>query len=182
MNIIKKSLILILILISISILIYKNKIKNKKSDDNKIYNNKNILLINVLDKEEFDDAHIINSINVEFKNINNFLLEIKDKNTTLIFYCANYLCTSSHESAELAYKLGFKNIFVYSGGMAEWYQYSKDDPKFKFDGPAELEYLKMITIKRSKQNNRADINIINKTQDKAKYNIIDIYDLHKMLS
>lgn len=43
-----------------------------------------------------------------------------DKNSTLIFYCANPQCTASHAAANKAVKEGYKNVSVYSDGIYGW--------------------------------------------------------------
>lgn len=43
-----------------------------------------------------------------------------DKGIQLIFYCGGYDCPLSHQSAELAKKLGYSNIAVYAAGEPVW--------------------------------------------------------------
>lgn len=109
------------------------------------------LLINVLDKEDFDDCHIKNSINVPFSHINSFFdyleKENYDKEKKIIFYCSNYFCTASDEAAEIATKKGFSDVYVYKGGTAEWYQKSQKDSSFLYEGLAQHPYLKIIILK-----------------------------------
>ena len=44
----------------------------------------------------------------------------------------------------MAYKKGFENVYLYKGGMAEWYQASKNDPSYLYNGQARLEYLQIV--------------------------------------
>lgn len=79
------------------------------------------VLINVLDKELYDDCHIKGSIHVPFDKIELYARAL-DKKTEIIFYCSNYQCSSSLYAAEKLKQDGFENVYVYEGGMAEWYQ------------------------------------------------------------
>ena len=44
----------------------------------------------------------------------------KDKNKTLVIYCGFVKCTRSHNGATWAKKLGYKNVYRYSGGIFAW--------------------------------------------------------------
>jgi rhodanese-related sulfurtransferase len=114
--------------------------------------NQQYVLVNVLGKEEFDDCAIKNSIHVAFDKIPSFLetliLTRDSKDKPLIFYCSNYFCTSSDEAAKMAVALGFKQVYVYKGGMAEWYQLSQKDPSYEYQGNGKADYLKLIILKR----------------------------------
>lgn len=43
-----------------------------------------------------------------------------DKNKTIVIYCGFVKCTRSHNGAAWAIKLGYKNVFRYSGGIFAW--------------------------------------------------------------
>jgi rhodanese-related sulfurtransferase len=174
--------ILLITFLVITIFIYKKNNIDNFSDCNKCkISDPDLYLINVLDEEEFNDAHIKGSIHVPFEKIENFLSKIKNKETKLIFYCANYLCTSSDESAIIANKKGFKNIFVYKGGMAEWYQLDKKYGNFDYIGKATAGYLQMRTLKKSHATAPLDLNIVSNDQSKKPFNEIDSLDLQKIL-
>lgn len=107
-----------------------------------------LLLVNVLDKDEFDDAHIIGgkgvlAINVPFVQTDK-ALALLPKNTAIVTYCSNYFCSACHTVAEQMVKAGFTNVKVFSGGMAEWYRLAQEDAsKYRFAGPAQRPYLKV---------------------------------------
>ncbi len=44
----------------------------------------------------------------------------KDKDKTLVIYCGFVKCTRSHNGATWAKKLGYKNVYRYSGGIFAW--------------------------------------------------------------
>ena len=44
----------------------------------------------------------------------------KDKESTLVFYCANPRCTASHAAAQRALAAGYKDVRVMSAGIKGW--------------------------------------------------------------
>jgi rhodanese-related sulfurtransferase len=96
-----------------------------------------LLVVNVLDKELYDDCHIKGSINVPFDEIENYAKNL-DKNTEVVLYCSNYRCTASGFAAKSLTKLGFKNVWAYEAGMAEWYQ-----NKLPVEGACKESYLQI---------------------------------------
>ena len=78
------------------------------------------VIVNVLDKEFYDDCHIKGSINVPFEHLETYALNHWDKNTTeIIVHCTNYKCTASGAAWQALHDLGFKKVFAYEGGTAE---------------------------------------------------------------
>lgn len=96
---------------------------------------KGLVVINVLDKKLFDDCHIKGSINIPVEDVAQCEKCI-DKEAQVVVYCSNYLCSSSDYVARKLKENGFKNVAVYAGGTAEWYQ--KGLP---VEGPHESAYL-----------------------------------------
>jgi rhodanese-related sulfurtransferase len=80
-----------------------------------------LVVINVLDKKEYEDCHIAGSIQVDFDQVDEFAQKL-DKATTIVVYCSNYMCTTSDYVAKKLRDKGFEKVFVYAGGMAEWHQ------------------------------------------------------------
>lgn len=173
----KKFLIIGLFLITTAI-IYKKAGSCCQKSNTHVVEKKSFYLINVLDREEFLDAHIEQSIHVPFEEVPTFLNAIEDKSTPLIFYCANYFCTSSDEAALIAMKKGFSNVFVYQGGIAEWYQASKSDSSFLYNGPAQAEYLEIIILPKPEHEESIEEYSSDKTHKIKK---ISIKDLQKIL-
>jgi rhodanese-related sulfurtransferase len=94
------------------------------------------LLVNVLDKEQFDDAHIPGSIHVPYEQVEKWSVSVVDKKTPIVVYCANFMCTASVEAARLLKSLGFENVKAYEGGIVEWKHLG-----YPIEGPQKLEYL-----------------------------------------
>lgn len=114
-----------------------------------------VRLVNVLDKEYFDDAHIqgaddVASLNLPWTSEEDFKKATGawEKDIPVVTYCADYMCTASHDAAKALMDAGFEKVFVYSGGTAEWSQLSKNDPSYKLVGPAKQEYLSLENKKK----------------------------------
>ena len=110
-----------------------------------------IVVINVLDKQYFDDCHIKGSINIPLNELE-ANIESLDKNKTYVVYCANSMCHASGEAANILKKCGFNNVYEYSGGAAEWYQLAQENPEFECEGPCESSYLKTVIPQEAAQN------------------------------
>lgn len=81
-----------------------------------------VVVINVLEKELYDDCHIAGSINVPFENIEAYASAHISTSADIVLYCSNYLCSASGHSVKLLKRLGFEHVAAYEGGTAEWYQ------------------------------------------------------------
>ena len=78
------------------------------------------VIVNVLDKELYDDCHIKGSIQVDYMALQDYALKYFDKETTnIVIHCSNYKCTASGEGTRLLNKLGFKHVWAYEPGTAE---------------------------------------------------------------
>lgn len=104
-----------------------------------------LYVINVLDKQEYDDCHIKGSINIPFEDMSNFAKSL-NKQTELIIYCSNYWCTASHEVAKDLLEIGFTKVWVYEAGMAEWFQQN-----LPVVGACKQSYLTKIVAKPHQQ-------------------------------
>lgn len=95
-----------------------------------------LLVINVLDPELYNDCHIKGSVNMPFEKLEYFAQEL-DRNTPIVLYCSNYKCTASGFGANMLKKMGFTHVWAYEAGMAGWYQQG-----LPTEGPARESYLK----------------------------------------
>ncbi|HAU30024.1 TPA: hypothetical protein DCW54_00070 [Candidatus Dependentiae bacterium] len=105
-------------------------------------------IVNVLDQELFDDAHIasgpgVESICVQFDDIEE-VARSWDKAIPVVVYCSNYFCSASREAASMLGALGFERVYAYEGGMAEWYQLFNETDRDLITGPAQQEYLSIV--------------------------------------
>lgn len=58
----------------------------------------------------------------------------RDRQATLIFYCANKLCLASHDAAKMAMALGYRHVFHLADGIFGWITSGR--PTEKDEGPA----------------------------------------------
>ncbi len=106
---------------------------------------KGLVVVNVLDKELYNDCHITNSINIPFDQISRCSSEIS-RDAEIVVYCSNYQCSTSEYVASKLKEQGFCNVYVYQGGTAEWLQ-----DGYPVIGPSKRGYL----AKRIKKNSQA---------------------------
>lgn len=100
-----------------------------------------VRLVNVLDKEFFDDCHIPGSLNISMLDVKK-ASEQWSKNDTIVFYCSNYSCQASPQCCRTLQKLGFNYLFDYEAGMAGWYQAHMKDPEgYPINGVCKQRYL-----------------------------------------
>jgi len=99
---------------------------------------KGLVIVNVLDKEYFDDSHIKGSINIPFVQVKQDTPNIVDKDAEVVMYCSNYMCSASGTARKQLLDLGYKKVYVYEGGTAEWLQKG-----YPITGLSKKEYLKM---------------------------------------
>lgn len=76
--------------------------------------NKEIVLLDVRSKEEYEEDHIPNSVNIPLEQISKITIQ-KDK--TLFVYC--YSGNRSTIAVEQLKKLGYKNV-TNIGGISQW--------------------------------------------------------------
>ncbi len=101
----------------------------------KIKQNPELFVINVLEEEYFKDCHISGSINITYSHLVENLAGL-DKEKEIVLYCANKNCPKSHQACLLLADLGFINIYEFSGGITEWVHLG-----FPTTGPCKLSYL-----------------------------------------
>lgn len=141
-----------------------------------------VILINVLDETTFKDCHITGSINVPLEKMTEYLNSLDNKNDTLVFYCSNLYCQASHDAAKEALEKGYKRVYVYSGGMADWFQASKEDKSFSFEGEAKESYLEFIISPLEVKNEDGENSFDEKgTGTSGKIKVIAKNDLQKLL-
>ena len=165
-----KKYLFFLFLISFVLIFLKKEKINELLDI--IFKKNGLYLISILDKEEYIDARIKGSVFCDIDNVDEFLKNI-DKSNILVFYCANYLCTSSEEIAIYAFEKGFKKIYVYKDGISDWIQKSKKNKEYKYDGLAEFKYLEIISSKKEKY--------LIKNENNKYFKIISAEDLQNLI-
>lgn len=83
-----------------------------------------ILIINVLPKEDFNEEHIPGSINIPVSGEEDFVQKVEalvtNKSRKIVVYCASKECPASEQAAEKLDKAGFSYVLDFEGGMKEW--------------------------------------------------------------
>ena|SRR3990167_793574 len=108
-------------------------------------------IINVLDKDAYDDCHIKGSINIPFEKLESEAKNL-NKYTTTVVYCSNYQCTASKMAASMLKNMNFQIVYAYEAGMADWYQ--KGLPLV---GACQAKYLKNKNEKTEIENDNVEV-------------------------
>ncbi|NGP54285.1 rhodanese-like domain-containing protein [Thioalkalivibrio sp. XN8] len=91
------------------------KMNEQKKDD--------FVLINVLPREAFREAHIRTSINIPHED-DTFVEEVEKvaggKDRKIVMYCANKDCDASPTAAKKLDEAGFEHVYDYEGGTRDW--------------------------------------------------------------
>ncbi len=134
-----------------------------------------LMVINVLGLDEHKDAHITDSVNVPFNELEKRARKW-DKNIRLVVYCANYACLSSAEGAKKLKTLGF-DAQAYEGGTAEWL--AKGYP---VTGPQKAKYLSTVGEPGTHEGVEIiEVGRLKEEMDSAKKKRLLITDLEKLL-
>jgi rhodanese-related sulfurtransferase len=92
----------------------------------KYLNSPNIILIDARSPEDYSKEHIGKAINIFAyeEDMNTYFQNLtkvpNDAHKVIIVYCEGGTCDASHKVAKDLIQLGYKNVFVYSGGWEEW--------------------------------------------------------------
>ena len=85
----------------------------------------NFVLIDVLDKKDFERHHIPGAVNIPVHG-DNFMEKVAEKvpgkNTKIVVYCASFECQASPGAAKKLTEAGYTNVFDYEGGIKDWKQ------------------------------------------------------------
>jgi rhodanese-related sulfurtransferase len=82
---------------------------------------RDFLLVDARNPEEYREAHIPGAINIPQKKIDAYQgLLPADKHSEIIFYCNGVKCGKSKKAAKKAIELGYSNVLVYAEGMPVW--------------------------------------------------------------
>lgn len=110
-----------------------------------------LVVVNVLEKELYDDCHIKGSINIPFEDLEKEIKRLNKKDT-IVLYCSDYQCTASKYGVDLLKSVGFEDVYAYEAGMAEWYQQG-----LPVNGACQKSYLHSKNIKLEDAENAGEI-------------------------
>lgn len=88
-------------------------------DLNRMKNNPNMVIINVLDPLHYAECHISPSVNIPLKELVSAIRRYP-KDQSIVVYCANSVCPASKDAYQKLKHLGYTNVRAYEGGMQEW--------------------------------------------------------------
>lgn len=74
--------------------------------------------------EIYRDGHVPGAKWVDFSRVTADALPA-DKSAMLIFYCYNEMCGASPAAAKAAVSLGWRNVYLMSGGISGWKKANK---------------------------------------------------------
>src|SRR5438105_14138011 len=83
----------------------------------KLDKGEDVKLLNALEKEKFEAAHIPGSLKYLYRE------EIENnirKEEEVVVYCADYSCNKSILMYQLLDAMGYKNVARFAGGLVEW--------------------------------------------------------------
>lgn len=87
----------------------------------KMFDKGSAIFIDARPNMKFKKATITGSINIPDKKFDQYKDQLpKNMKKPLITFCGGYKCAKSHNVAKKLRKMGYKKVFVYSGGEPEW--------------------------------------------------------------
>ncbi len=86
--------------------------------------NGQVVLVEVLPPDYFNDFHLPGAINVPVGDDFEQKIQeaVPDKSQSVVVYCANTQCPASVRAAEKMDALGYQNVYDYEDGKEDWQQ------------------------------------------------------------
>lgn len=81
-----------------------------------------LVLIDSRHSEEYAKGHVEGAVNVLDADMTPSLLakHVAKKDTPIVFYCNGERCLRSSNASRMAVEWGYKKIYWFRGGLAEW--------------------------------------------------------------
>lgn len=93
---------------------------DRKELEKKLAKDKEVKVIEVLEKEEYERNHLKDAINIPLASLGREVKERFDRDQELVVYCADIDCQASTKAAQKLDKLGFENVYDYEEGKKDW--------------------------------------------------------------
>lgn len=77
-------------------------------------------LVETLLPREYEKWHLPGAINIHFNRIGKEARERFSEDDQIVVYCHDEECRASPIAAEKLEKMGYKNVYEFSGGKAAW--------------------------------------------------------------
>ncbi|MGB9730874.1 rhodanese-like domain-containing protein [Calditerrivibrio nitroreducens] len=126
-------------------------------------------LVDSRGRSSYAKFHIDGAINIpdeEFTELSHLLPDSTD--TPLVFYCKNVYCVLSPNSAQKAVSLGYKNVYLYKGGVEEWIK-KKNIELPQMNEPGKLTKEQFIEIYKRKDDEYLIIDVNDSYDYKIKH-------------
>lgn len=88
--------------------------------EQKMENDEDFVLVDVLSEDHFEDGHIPGAVNIPLDKV---ALEAKqrfDQDQEIVVYCKDTDCQASPKAADKLEALGFENVLDYEVGLKGW--------------------------------------------------------------
>ncbi len=79
-----------------------------------------IVLIEVLDEEQYQKSHLPGAINIPVNRIGTEAKQRFDLDQEIVVYCSDAACSASPTAARKLNKLGFEHVYDYEDGKKAW--------------------------------------------------------------
>lgn len=93
---------------------------NRAELKRKLDQGEDLVLIEVLPPEEYARGHLPHAVNIPLADIGHTARERYGLDKEIIVYCADFACQASPQAAEKLERLGFRNVWDYAAGKADW--------------------------------------------------------------
>ncbi len=121
-----------------------------------------LILIDSRTKPEYTEAHIVSSVNIPDKKLQeNLNLLPADKNTMLIIYCNGVKCGKSKRLAQQLEPMGYVNIRIYLEGIPVWEE--RNLPRVtgpEYNKAIEATIIKPADLKKMMDEKRQDFVVV----------------------
>jgi len=92
----------------------------KTNELKQMMENDEVIVIDVLEEDEYKKSHIKGAINIPLKKIGFEARKNFKKDDKIVVYCSDSECTASPTAAKKLEDSGFTDIYHYKGGKKEW--------------------------------------------------------------
>lgn len=86
---------------------------------NQLVQNKQVTAVDVNSRQSWIKARVPGALHLDPADYSDSDLP-PDKDSMLVFYCSNPLCTKAPKAARRARKMGYGNVYVLSAGISGW--------------------------------------------------------------
>ncbi|MFF5019711.1 rhodanese-like domain-containing protein [Streptomyces sp. NPDC001165] len=77
-------------------------------------------LVEVLPREEYEQAHLPGAVHLWLRDLDREARNRLDPNRPVVVYCWDWLCDMSPRAAAQLEQLGFRQVYDYVPGKADW--------------------------------------------------------------